>query len=153
MAPVHGTGLTDWHYMSKTQIDWHSYRQQVFKEAEKENRPLFVLIYADWCEWCKKYEQDALETKPIQQRLSTDYIPVAVDYDKEKALAKSLGARLVPTTLLITPTREKLARLYGHITTQDLSEILDRTLALWRRGEIPENEFGSEETCCPLPVE
>ena len=151
--PAQGKSPTDWHYMSETQIDWRPYRQQVFEQAKKEKRPLFVLIYADWCEWCKKYEQMALETQPVQKRLSTDYIPVAVDYDKEKALAQSLGARLVPTTLLITPEGKKLARLYGLVNQEDLPEILDRILSLWRRGEIPENEFGSEKTCCPLPDE
>ncbi len=137
--------------MDQTQIDWRPYRQQVFDAAAINKRPLFVFIYADWCGWCQKYEQETLEKDPVRRRLADDYIPVAIDYEKEKELAKKLGARLVPTTILLTPQGKKLVRFFGLLNPEDLSDTLDRTLAMWRRGELPDEEFGNEETCCPLP--
>ena len=137
--------------MDQTQIDWRPYGQQAFDAATINKRPLFVFIFADWCGWCQQYEQKTLETGPIRRRLTNDYVPVAIDYEEEKELAKKLGARLVPTTLLISPQGKKLVRFYGLLKQEDLSETLDQILDRWRRGVLPNEEFGNEETCCPLP--
>ena len=139
-----------WKYMVETSISWRAYGEAAFAEARRTNRPLFVLIFADWCEWCRKYEIEALETPQIRKRLDKDYIPVAVDQVKQPDLARRLGAKLVPTTLLLTPDGKKLSRFYGVTGSDDLADTLDRILALWRQGELPYEEFGDAETCCPL---
>lgn len=140
-----------WTYRTQTNIDWHDYGETAFDQAAKRNRPLFILIYADWCEWCKKYELETLETKPIQDRLAKDWVPVLVDYDREPGLARKLGATLVPTTLLATPKGDKILRFHGILSAAELAENLDRMHAGWRNGELPVEEFGDQSTCCPLP--
>jgi len=151
ILPAHARASSNWNYMEQTQIDWLPYGQQAFDAATIHKRPLFVFIYADWCGWCQQFEQRTLETGPIRRRLKDDYVPVAIDYEKEKELAKKLGARLVPTTLLLSPQGKKLVRFYGLLKPEELSETLDQTRDMWRRGVLPNEEFGNEETCCPLP--
>jgi len=121
-----------WNYMAETRINWHPYTQKVFAMARSKDQPLFVLIYADWCDWCKKYEQETVETRLVRKRLHDTYLPVAINYESEKALSARLGARLVPTTILLTPDGKKLARFFGFMNPEDLAETLDQTLALWR---------------------
>lgn len=140
-----------WNYRERTQIDWRGYGAGAFEEAGSSNRPVFVLVYADWCEWCKKYELETLERAPIRKRLGQEWVPVAVDYDESPALARRLGVKLVPTTLLLTPEAKKLQRFFGVIDAASLAENLDRVREMWRRGELPEADFGDERTCCPLP--
>lgn len=140
----------EWNYLENTDIDWRGYGASAFKEAGASRRPVFVLVYADWCEWCKKYELEALEQPRIRKRLSQEWLPVAVNYDENPELARRLGVKLVPTTLLLTPDAKKLQRFFGVIDAQALAENLDRVRDMWRRGEIPEADFGDESTCCPL---
>lgn len=142
-----------WTYRAQTNIDWYDYGEAAFDQAAKRNRPLFILIYADWCEWCKKYELETLETKPIRGRLADEWVPVLVDYDREPGLARKLGATLVPTTVLVTPKGEKILRFHGIISAAELTENLDLMHAAWRNGELPGEEFGDQSTCCPLPNE
>lgn len=140
----------EWNYLENTDIDWRGYGAGAFKEAAASRRPVFVLVYADWCEWCKKYELEALEQQEIRMRLSREWVPVAVNYDENRELARRLGVKLVPTTLLLTPDAKKLQRFFGVIDARALAENLDRVRDMWRRGEMPEADFGDETTCCPL---
>ena len=142
-----------WKYMAVSRIDWQPYGSAAYQEAARRSVPLFVFVYADWCRWCKKLEQETLETPRIRKWLAESYLPVAVDYDKQPKLAAKLGARLVPTVLLVSPKGEKLLRFFGFLKAADLEGTLKDTLAAWRAGELPEEtmrEFGSFETCCPL---
>ncbi|NOZ09640.1 MAG: DUF255 domain-containing protein [Gammaproteobacteria bacterium] len=139
--------------MNETKIPWRSYGKETYDEAKKLDRPLFVLIYADWCKWCKKFEKETLETPELMELLQSKYIPVAIDNDKQPQLAKQLGAKLVPTVVLITPDGEKLLRFYGFLDKGGLLDTLDQTQVAWRKGELPDKEvkeFGNAETCCPF---
>jgi len=139
-----------WSYREHTRIAWHTYTADAFDEARRVNRPLFVLVYSDQCHWCRKYELEALEQPQVRDLLEKKFIPVAVDNDRQKALGKQLGARLVPTTLILAPDGKKLLRFHGVQSAADLADTLEKTLAQRRRGELPRTDFGSAETCCPV---
>lgn len=140
----------EWNYRTQTETDWRQYGTDAFAEASASGRPVFVLVYADWCAWCKKYEVETLEQPPIRRRLEREWVPVAVNFDESPELARRLGVKLVPTTLLLTPEAKKLQRFFGLIDARALAENLDRVANMWHRGEIPEADFGDESTCCPL---
>ncbi len=148
-----GLFAASWEYMNETTLSWRTYGKKTYDEAKKLDRPLFVFIYADWCKWCKKFEKETLETPKIRKLLQDKYIPVTVNYDKQPKLAKQLGAKLVPTVVLIAPNNEKLLRFYGFLEKEDLADTLEQTMMAWRKGELPDKEvreFGEAETCCPL---
>ena len=140
-----------WRYHQKTQIKWREYSGAAFLEAKEKNKPLFVFIYSDLCGWCRKFETESLEKPSIKSILSKKFVPVAIDQQTQPELAKQLGVSLVPASLLITPDKQKLLRLYGYLSEKELSDVLSKSLSSWRKGEIPEEEFGDESTCCPIP--
>jgi len=139
-----------WNYRQHTKIAWRTYVATAFGEARDRNRPLFVLVYSDLCEWCRKYEVEALEQPAVRRLLEARFIPVAVDNDRQRSLGRRLGAKVVPTTLILAPDGRKLLRFYGVQSAADLSDTLEKTLTLWRRGELPRADFGDVETCCPV---
>jgi thiol:disulfide interchange protein len=139
-----------WNYRQHSLIDWHDYDESAFALARAGNRALYVFIYADWCGWCRKFEKETLEQAVVRQRLARDFVAVAVDYSREPDLAVDLGAKHVPTSLLLTPNGELLLRFYGFLSADELEVALTSTLEKWRRGEIPDEEFGNVKTCCPL---
>jgi len=153
VAPMSEAATAGWDYMAVTRINWQLYGEKTFAAARSQGKPLFVFVYADWCQWCEKLERETLETPQIRQWLADNYMPVAVDFDRQPKLARQLGARLVPTIVLITPEGEKLSRFYGFQDAQSMADTLQQVLTAWKKGELPDkslHEFGSEETCCPL---
>jgi len=147
---VKAESIEDWNYREHTQIAWRAYGSEAFNEARRSGHPLFVLIYSDQCHWCRKYELEALEQPRVRDLLGKQFVPVAVDNDRQRALGRQLGAKLVPTSLILAPDGKKLLRFYGVQSAADLADTLAKTLVLWRRGELPQPDFGSAETCCPV---
>jgi len=143
-------GIEGWNYREHSKLAWRSYETVAFEEAKRTHKPVFVLIYSDRCHWCRKYEIETLEQPGIRDLLENQFVPVAVDNDRQKDLGRQLGAKLVPTTLILAPDGTKLLRFYGVQSTTDLADTLAKTLALWRRGELPQPDFGSADTCCPV---
>ncbi|HEC28542.1 MAG TPA: DUF255 domain-containing protein [Gammaproteobacteria bacterium] len=141
----------EWSYMEHSRINWRAYNKNAFLEARKKNRPVFILIFANWCHWCRKLETETLEKENIRKLLETKFIPIAVDHTKQNKLATQLGAKLVPTSIIITHDGKKLLKFFGFITADALEKALNKTLASWKRGEVPEEEFGNKSTCCLIP--
>lgn len=140
-----------WNYRQTSKINWREYNADAFTEARQKNKPLYIFIYSDLCSWCKKFETETLETRVIRQLLQNQFIPVLVNQATQAELAKKLGIKLVPANILITHDGKRLLRFYGFLTTQALSEALDKTLLSWKKGEIPDEEFSDQSTCCPVP--
>jgi len=139
-----------WNYMQHSALKWHAFDDAALQKARKLKRPLFVLVYLDTCHWCRKYEAETLETKRMIKRLQSDYIPVAVNFALQADVAKKLGAKMVPTTILMTPDGRKMARFVGFVGERDLADILDANLYRWRKGEVSGEDFGEPEACCPI---
>jgi len=153
-SPVVTAGeSTEWRYLDHTTIPWRPYGLPALAQAKNTGRPLFVLIFSDTCHWCRKYEIEAIEQLVVRRLIVERFIPVAVDFDREPAVGRELGAKLVPTTLILAPDGTKLLRFHGVQPAADLADTLEKTLALWRRGESPQPDFGDFETCCPVGKE
>ena len=139
-----------WNYRQHTKINWRDYSSAVFTEAKQYDKPVYVFIYSDQCSWCRKFETETLEKQAIREMLETNFIPVLVNQVTQPDLAKQLGITLVPANILLTHDNKKLLRFYGFLSTQALSDALSQALLSWEKGELPDEEFGDESTCCPI---
>ena len=139
-----------WIYRENTQINWREYNAAAFSESVQKNKPLYIFIYSDECGWCRKFETETLEKQAVRKLLEDKFIPIAVDQLVQPDLARQLGIKLVPGNILLTPDRKKLLRFYGFVKEKELLDVLQKTLTLWKKGVIPENDFGDSSTCCPV---
>lgn len=140
-----------WNYRQHTKIKWREYNVAAFSEAKEKNKPLYIFVYSDECSWCQKFEIQTLEKGKIRKILEKEFIPIAINQVAQQELVKKLGIKLVPGNILLTPERKKILRFYGFVAEKALSDALTKTLNNWRKGEILEEEFGNEKTCCPVP--
>ncbi len=139
-----------WVYRENTQINWRQYNAAAFSESVQKNKPLYIFVYSDECSWCRKFEIETLEKQAVRKLLKANFIPVAIDQLAQPELARQLGIKLVPGNILLTPDRKKLLRFYGFVKEKELLDVLQTTLTLWKKGAIPENDFGDGSTCCPV---
>lgn len=96
MFAVHADTRGNRLYMEHTKIKWRSYSKDIFIEARRQKKPIYIFIYADWCKWCQKFEVETLETAAIRQRLNNNFVPVAMNYDKQKSWQNSWGPKWCP---------------------------------------------------------
>ncbi|HHL39981.1 MAG TPA: thioredoxin domain-containing protein [Deltaproteobacteria bacterium] len=121
-------------------VRWHDYSKDAFVKAEKEGKPVFMLITAVWCYWCHVYEEKSLETKQVSSYLNEHYVPVFVDYDERKDIARKYPATGLPTTVIFAPDGEELISLPGYIPVDKLMTGLRNTVDYVKNEYRPRGE-------------
>ncbi len=59
-------------------IQWMSWSEAQIKVAS-DQRPVFVAIYTEWCEWCKKMEAETYGHPEIAEYINANFYPVLLN--------------------------------------------------------------------------
>ena len=99
----------------KPLIKWKDYGPDAFQEAEKQNKPIFLLLTApSWCYWCQVYEsEDYLFNPQVVSLINEKFIPVYVDADKRQDLTRKYLEGGWPSTTVFSPSRERIFGFSG----------------------------------------
>ncbi len=110
---------------SAVQAEEFPFTQQRFSELQQQDRPILVFIHADWCPTCKKqgiilnelFERD--EFKPLTV--------LKVDFDSQKPVVNSFGAKYQSTLIIFRGNREK-GRVTASTDRKEIAALLRRVL-------------------------
>jgi len=105
-------------------INWQSYEQGLAL-AKQEGKKIFVHFYADWCAYCEKMENETLKNSAVIDYLNQNFIPVRVNSDKDRDLARNYYIRGLPSTWFVSETGEKISSLPGYISAEMLLNALE----------------------------
>lgn len=98
-------------------ITGHMTREQ-FKKLTRNNKPVFIDFYADWCEPCKILDTILEEIKP---QLSGKVDIEKIDLDTHPELQSEFAIKSVPT-LMIFKAGELMWRMPGFMMGDELVE-------------------------------
>ena len=105
--------------------------QQALDLAKKENKVVFLDIYATWCGPCKQLKKYTFADKSAGDFFNTNFVNMALDGEQEEgaALASKFGIEAYPTLMFVTPEGELIIKSPGFRTASDLinlgQQILD----------------------------
>ena len=101
---------------------------EVVTQAEAQETPILLEIYAPWCPYCQKMQEAVYADSTVRAtldrqftyaRLNRDTTAGAHQFDgrtlSSKELGLALGARGVPTTVFMTPEGTPIAKQPGYI--------------------------------------
>jgi uncharacterized protein YyaL (SSP411 family) len=114
------------HHTSKIHFVEHT--PEAFERARRESKPVFLLISAVWCYWCKYFDQNALETEEVAAYLNAHYLSVFVDPDRRMDVARRY-LRGLPMIVLLDPYGRVRQSFAGALTKEDFLSILKRVEA------------------------
>lgn len=103
-----------------------------FDTAADEEKFVFIYVYAPWCPYCQRIEQEVYTDGDVQALMNEHFVMVRVNADdpeethqfegKEVAapdLANRLGARGFPSLIFMDETGEHIGTLPGAVERDD----------------------------------
>ena len=108
------------------EIAWRSDINSAARDASTTGRPMLVKFSTDWCTYCKKMQRETFSDRNIIGHVNQCFIPVHLDGDKHRKLVKQLGITSYPTTVVISPRMQMVAKIKGYRTVKQLTKDLNR---------------------------
>lgn len=111
--------------------------------AKKEGKPLFVMLYADWCPHCNLMKSEVLSDPTVIDFLNKNFVCTYKDIEKEEgiALKNKFRTKSLPTFLFIDTNETLIYALKGEWKKVDFQNEL--RYALNPKMQLPylEKEF------------
>jgi thioredoxin-related protein len=108
---------------------WHKTIAPAQKVAKEKNRLILVDMYADWCGWCHRFEQEVFPAEAFQNatedlvllRLNTE------DKGEGTNLARRYNVSSLPTFLLLAPDLSIAGIIRGYAPANEFVKMLKDT--------------------------
>jgi len=102
-----------------------AFEQDAFRAAQAAGKPILVAIHADWCTTCRAQERVVSEL--LSQPRYADVVVFRVDFDTQKDIVNTLGAR-AQSTLIVFKGQTEVARSLAQTAGDAIAAQLDRAL-------------------------
>ncbi|MBA4187459.1 MAG: hypothetical protein C0467_05510 [Planctomycetaceae bacterium] len=114
--------------MAADPVAWRTDYNAARKEAIEKGQSLCVVVGTDNCFYCRKLEGGPLRDQVISAHLTTNFIPLKIDANKEPALAKALKVQLYPTIVLAGSDGKIHAFIEGYVEADKLNDAFKRSI-------------------------
>ncbi len=125
--------------------------------AERNDRMVLVNVYTDWCEFCRKMDQEVYPDSTVRATLARFFDTVRLNAESsdsvsymgrmttEADLARELGIRSYPTLLFLDSQGKLILQINGYMPAPDFDRML-RYLGseAYRSVEYAEFAFGQD---------
>ena len=119
-------------------VDWRPWGPEVFEEAKRTDKPVFLSIDYSTCHWCHVMAHESFEDETVAQAVNAAFLPVKVDREERPDVdAVYMAACLAmngsggwPLTVLLTPDQKPFWA--GTYLPKDQLLHLLRKARLWR---------------------
>ena len=120
-------------------VDWRPWGPEVFEEAKRSDKPIFLSIGYSTCHWCHVMAHESFEDGTVAQAVNADFFPVKVDREERPDVDAVYMAACVamngsggwPLTVLLTPDQKPFwAGTY--LPKVQLLHLLGEAARLWR---------------------
>ncbi|MHC0441913.1 thioredoxin family protein [Flavobacterium sp. 3-210] len=116
------------------------------ENAKKVGKPIFIMLYADWCPHCNQMKKEVFSDPNVMSFLKENYICIWKNIEKEEgmALKNKYNTKSLPTFLFLDANETLLYALKGEMKTPEF--MTEVKYALNSRMQLPylEKEFMSD---------
>ena len=110
------------------EMNFHRDYNTALSQAKKENKVLVMVLGADYCPWCRKFENKTLNSALVKPYLQKEVITLVVDkkFDIE-SFPKKFTTQYTPRVFYINPSNEDILHdTFGYIKKKDFMKDLQK---------------------------
>ena len=98
--------------LNAIQIEWLDNHEEGLALAKKTGKPAVVLLYADWCSFCKKLFTETLQD-PRMRALKDRFVWIRVNSDVNSSYKQMYGQDGFPMIVLLDPDGKVIHKIQG----------------------------------------
>jgi thioredoxin-like negative regulator of GroEL len=106
-----------------SQVSWLNNEKIAKAIATEKDQLILMDFWATWCGPCRKMDNDMWNTKEFKA-LSENFVPLKIDIDREKELARAYNIRSIPHVVLATASGEVVWEQTGYSHSAPYEKIL-----------------------------
>ncbi|MBF4516002.1 thioredoxin family protein [Flavobacterium sp. ANB] len=117
-------------------VDGISYKTAL-ENAKTQNKPVFVMLYADWCPHCNQMKKEVFSDANVMDFLNKNYICIWKNIEKEEgiALKNKFKTTSLPSFLFLDSNKTLLYALKGEMKTPEF--LAEANYALNPKFQLP----------------
>ena len=112
-------------------LEFQSFEPQALERAQREDRPILLVITVPWCMHCKELEKAVLAHPEVVELVTQSFVPILADAERRPDVNQRFGAGGWPTLAYLTPSGELIAN-DGFLSPEQLIGRLERVLEYYR---------------------
>lgn len=107
-----------------TPVTWDTDFDSSLEEAKAAGQPTLVYFTADWCTFCREFEQDLENSPRLQQELATFNL-IKVDVDASPEIVEKFNLRGPPAWQVLDEEGLPVGKITGYAGERDLRNTLN----------------------------
>ncbi len=108
-------------------IPWIHSSAEALTAARQVNAPILAFVTSADCHFCKKMEAQTWSDAAVIAQVSSTFVPLRLDADREPEVVEALRIRGFPTTLIFTPQGKVIDSAEGYMPPTKLGKLLERS--------------------------
>lgn len=121
-------------------IHWSYDIQTAHKIAEKQRKPLLVVVGGPGCAYCRLMEQNTLSDPEMVDFVSKRFVAVHLDFERNREECEILEVESLPTTFVLNNEADVLGSMVGYRDKAKFRTGLDEALKAGRELETAQAE-------------
>ncbi|KOP37017.1 thioredoxin family protein [Flavobacterium sp. WLB] len=117
-------------------VDGITYKTAI-ENAKTQNKPVFIMLYADWCPHCNQMKKEVFSDQNVMDFLNKNYICIWKNIEKEEgiALKNKFKTTSLPAFLFLDANETLLYALKGEMKKEDF--LAEANYALNPKLQLP----------------
>ena len=101
--------------------------ETAIKMAKAQNKLVMLVVVADYCPWCKKFERKTLKDSSVMAKVNENFVSIVIDKYKDKGkYPEEFRAPLIPAVFFINPKDQKsLFETVAYMKPDEFMENMD----------------------------
>jgi len=105
-------------------IAWQSEPEAAFRQAQRQQRYVFLYLEARWCHWCHVMQQQTFADAAVRRELARHYVALKVDHDANPLLANRYRDYGWPALIFLAADGREIVKRAGYIAPADFLRLL-----------------------------
>ena len=106
---------------------WVTSYEQGLSQAQDAGKPVVIDMYADWCGFCRKLDDETWSDARVVER-SEEFVFIKVDVEADEKTAGKYQVGAIPLVVFLGPDGEETNRIEGFVGPAEMLDAMNKAL-------------------------